>query len=136
MDQRIGALRRDDVPGEYDLLAGQINYQIPACVRGCPVEHFQFHAVDLEILLVLGDNLRGEMIGGRSATATGSQSSLLLFLVVLVGNDRDASWERCQPVDVIAVAVREDDGGYRLWRDFSDVIQEFFSARWRGLGVN
>jgi hypothetical protein len=90
------------------------HYQIAACVRGRPVQDFHFHAVDPEIFLVLGDNLRGEMIGGRRAPSTGSQGSLLLLLIVLVGNDRDASWERCQPIDVIAVAVREDDGGYRL----------------------
>src|ERR1700677_1136056 len=105
-------------------------------MRGRPVQHLQFHAFDLEILLVLGNNLRGEMIGGRCAPATGSKSSLLLLFIVLVGNDRDASGERCQPIDVIAVAVRENDGGYRLWRDFGDIIQQFFSALRGRLGVD
>jgi hypothetical protein len=43
------------------------------------------------------------------------------------GNDGDAGREWCQPTYVIAVAVRQDDGGYRLWSDFGDVLQEFFS---------
>jgi hypothetical protein len=38
-------------------------------MRGRPVQHFQFHAVNLEILLVLGDHLPGEMLGGRRAAA-------------------------------------------------------------------
>jgi hypothetical protein len=34
---------------------------------------------------------------------------------------------------VIAVAVRQDDGGYRLRSDFGDILQQFSSTRGSGL---
>ena len=97
---------------------------------------FELHAFDFETLFILRDHLRGEMIGGRRAPATRGQRSLLLLLVVLLRDDFNAGGERGESVDMVSVAVRENDGGDRLRRDLRDILQQFFPAGRGRLGVD
>jgi hypothetical protein len=57
------------------------------------------------------------------------QALLLLFPVVLVRDDSDPGGKRRQSVHVIAIAVRQDNRGNRLWRDLRNVLEQFLAAR-------
>ena len=76
------------------------------------------------------------MVGRWSAASSGGQRGLLFLLVVLLGDDLDACGEGGEAVDVVAVAVGEDDGGDWLRCDLGDVVEEFLAAGFRGLRVD
>jgi hypothetical protein len=63
------------------------------------------------------------MVGRRNASATRSKRRFLLLLVVLMRDDFNAGGERCESVDMVRVAVRENDGRDRHRRDLRDSFQ-------------
>lgn len=127
MNQRVWAIG-DDVAGENDLLLGEIDDQISAGVRGPPMKQFERDAIYLDRFFALGNEAGGQTIGRRCAVSSGGDGALLLFLVVFLGNDRDAGRKGGKAVHMISVAVRQDHGGDGIRRDFGDVIQQLFSG--------
>src|SRR5581483_8450057 len=124
VNERIGTLRGDNVAGEDDLLFGQVDDQVAAGVCGGPMQEGEVDAVDLHRFFILGDQLVGDVIGGRRAAAAARQCCFLLLLIVLLRDHSDAFREGCDSVDMVAVAVGEDNGGYRLGRDLGDFGQQ------------
>ncbi len=90
----------------------------------------------VRVSLFFGDDLRGLMIGGRGSAASCGERGLLFFLVVLLGDDFDAGGKGGEAVDVVAVAVGEDDGGHWLRCDLRDVVEELLAAGFCGLCVD
>jgi hypothetical protein len=53
-----------------------------------------------------------------------------------VRNDLDARRKRGKSVDVIAVAVRQDDGAYGLRCDLCDIVQKLFCGCRSRFGID
>ena len=80
------------------------------------------HAVQSHRFIFV-DCLGGQVILRRgSARARGS---LHFFLAVLLRDDRQARWESGESVDMISVAMREDDGVHGFRRDLGDFGLDF-----------
>src|SRR5580704_3894660 len=76
------------------------------------------------------------MVGWRGAASSCGQRGLLFLLVVLLSDHVHACWKGSQAIHVIAVAVSQDYGRYRLWCDLANVIEQLLAAGFRRLCVN
>ena len=136
MDAWVGVVGGDDVAGGDDLFGGEIDDEVAAGVGGRPVVELELLAFEGEGFFGLGDDLRRLVIGGRRSLASGGECGLLLLLVVLVRDDFYAGGEGGEAVDVVAVAVGEDDGGDGFRSDLRDVVEQLLAACLGGLGVD
>ena len=76
------------------------------------------------------------MISWGCSAPSCSERSLLFFLVILLGDDFDACGEGGKTIDVVAVAVGEDDCRHRFGGDLRDIVEQFLAAGFGGLRVN
>src|SRR6266404_5265833 len=115
MNQREGIQRDDQVAGKNNFLLREVNDQVAAGMRGREMKQLNADAVDGEGFLLV-DRLCREVITRRSIRAV--EGFFYLFLGIRLRDDGQAFGESGEPVDVIAVAVRENHMRYRFRRQF------------------
>ena len=134
MDQRVAG--SDEIACDRDLLVGKVDGEVAARMRIGDMDERHLDAIDRVGFAVLGNDLVRQILFGRRAASAGGERLLHLLLVVLVGDDRDAFRKRRKPVDVVSIAVGQDDRRDRLIGELADFVDDSFSGFQRRLHID